>query len=249
MTTAADAAVDAPPRAEVLPGGGGGWFSRAALHTVLIIVCLIWLLPTVSLFVSSLRPANEVLTTGWWNAFRLPFEFTLDNYREVLTERQHGAELPEQPVHHHPGDRHPDPGGGLRRLRLRVDGLPGSQRALHPGGRPAGDPAPVSPDPGPAAQHQRRHDRIIRGCLAGAHGLRTAVRHLPAAQLLRGAAQGDVRIGLPGWRVTHHCVLPAGPSAVRAGHRVAGHLPVHVRLERPAGRVDPAWAARRMSLR
>ncbi|HEX5579908.1 MAG TPA: carbohydrate ABC transporter permease [Candidatus Limnocylindria bacterium] len=69
-----------------MPGSGGGWFSRAALHTILIIVCLVWLLPTVSLFVSSLRPANEVLTTGWWNAFRLPFEFTLDNYKEVLTE-------------------------------------------------------------------------------------------------------------------------------------------------------------------
>jgi alpha-glucoside transport system permease protein len=89
MTTA-DTVVDAPPRAEALAGGGGGWFSRAALHTVLIIVCLVWLLPTVSLFVSSLRPANEVLTTGWWNAFRLPFEFTLDNYREVLTERNMG---------------------------------------------------------------------------------------------------------------------------------------------------------------
>jgi alpha-glucoside transport system permease protein len=90
MTTAADAAVDAPPRAEVLPGGGRGWFGRAALHTALIIVCLIWLLPTVSLFVSSLRPANEVLTTGWWNAFRLPFQFTLDNYREVLFENNMG---------------------------------------------------------------------------------------------------------------------------------------------------------------
>jgi alpha-glucoside transport system permease protein len=88
MTTL-DTAVDAPPRAETLPGGGG-WFSRAALHTVLIIVCLIWLLPTVSLFVSSLRPANEVLTSGWWNAFRLPFEFTLDNYRQVLTEENMG---------------------------------------------------------------------------------------------------------------------------------------------------------------
>jgi alpha-glucoside transport system permease protein len=85
MTTL-DTAVDAPPRVEEMPGRGGGWFSRAALHTILIAVCLIWLLPTVSLFVSSLRPANEVLTTGWWNAFRLPFEFTLDNYKEVLTE-------------------------------------------------------------------------------------------------------------------------------------------------------------------
>ena len=86
MTTL-DTAVDAPPRVERLPGSRGGWFGRASLHTALIIVCLIWLLPTVSLFVSSLRPANEVLTTGWWNAFRLPFEFTLDNYREVLFEK------------------------------------------------------------------------------------------------------------------------------------------------------------------
>ncbi len=85
-----DTRVDAPPRAEALPGGGGGWLSRAFLHTVLIVVCLIWLLPTVSLFVSSLRPANEVLTTGWWNAFRLPFEFTLDNYQEVLTDNNMG---------------------------------------------------------------------------------------------------------------------------------------------------------------
>ena len=63
MTTA-DTVVDAPPRADVLPGGGGRWFTRPALHTILIIVCLIWLLPTVSLFVSSLRPANEVLTAA-----------------------------------------------------------------------------------------------------------------------------------------------------------------------------------------
>ena len=78
--------IDAPPRAEAMPGGGGGWFSRAFLHTVLIIVCLHLAAAHGLAFVSSLRPANEVLTTGWWNAFRLPFEFTLDNYKEVLTE-------------------------------------------------------------------------------------------------------------------------------------------------------------------
>ena len=32
-------------------------------------------------------PADCVhIPAGWWNAFRLPFEFTLDNYKEVLTE-------------------------------------------------------------------------------------------------------------------------------------------------------------------
>ena len=76
----------AGPRVEAMAGGGRSWVSRAALHSVLILVSIIWLLPTVALFVSSLRPANEVLTTGWWNAFRLPFEFTLQNYQDVLTE-------------------------------------------------------------------------------------------------------------------------------------------------------------------
>ena len=47
--------------------------------------------------------------------------------------------------------------------------------------------------------------------------------------------QGDVRIGLPGRRVADHGVLPPGAAAVGARHRLAGHLPVHVRLERPAG--------------
>jgi alpha-glucoside transport system permease protein len=67
-------------------GRGQSWFSRAALHTVLILVCVLWLMPTVALFVSSLRPASDVLTNGWWNAFQLPFEFTLKNYQDVLSQ-------------------------------------------------------------------------------------------------------------------------------------------------------------------
>jgi len=76
----------APPRAEPIAGGGPRWISRAALHAILILVSVVWLLPTVALFISSLRPSNEVLTTGWWNAFQLPFEFTLDNYVDVLSK-------------------------------------------------------------------------------------------------------------------------------------------------------------------
>jgi alpha-glucoside transport system permease protein len=81
-----EAKVAAPPRPEPVVGGGPRWISRAVLHSVLILVSVIWLLPTVALFVSSLRPGNEVLTTGWWNAFTLPFEFTLQNYTDVLSK-------------------------------------------------------------------------------------------------------------------------------------------------------------------
>ena len=81
-----EAKASAPPRAEAVAGGGPRWISRSALHAVLILVSVVWLLPTVALFVSSLRPANEVLTTGWWSAFQLPFEFTLQNYTDILTK-------------------------------------------------------------------------------------------------------------------------------------------------------------------
>ena len=72
-------------------------------------------------------PPPRSTTTGWWNAFRLPFQFTLENYRDVLTSNNIGTELPEQPAHHDPGDRHPDHDRRLRGLRLRLDGLPRPQ--------------------------------------------------------------------------------------------------------------------------
>lgn len=40
--------------------------SKTVVNVVLAIICLIWLIPTVGLFVSSFRPATEILKTGWW---------------------------------------------------------------------------------------------------------------------------------------------------------------------------------------
>ena len=56
--------------------------SRGATIAALIIAVL-WTIPTFGLFVSSLRPAELVNTTGWWTIFQNP-GFTLDNYTEVL---------------------------------------------------------------------------------------------------------------------------------------------------------------------
>jgi alpha-glucoside transport system permease protein len=41
--------------------------------------------PAIALLVSSFRPQAEIARTGWWTAFQLPFNFTLDLYRESLT--------------------------------------------------------------------------------------------------------------------------------------------------------------------
>ena len=61
--------------------------SRGPLHLVLVVVALLWTFPSVGLLVSSFRPKLNVATSGWWTAFQLPFEFTLENYAFVLFRR------------------------------------------------------------------------------------------------------------------------------------------------------------------
>jgi alpha-glucoside transport system permease protein len=64
--------------------------SRWPLHVVLIVTALLWMTPTVGLLVSSFRPATDVASSGWWTAFQTPFEFTLDNYSDVLSQNRMG---------------------------------------------------------------------------------------------------------------------------------------------------------------
>ncbi len=63
---------------------------RGPVHLVLLLICLAWLLPTLALLVSSFRPPNLVSTSGWWTAITSPLQFTLDNYRHVLTTNNMG---------------------------------------------------------------------------------------------------------------------------------------------------------------
>ncbi|OUM94484.1 MAG: sugar ABC transporter permease [Firmicutes bacterium ZCTH02-B6] len=65
----------------------GSVMSRALLHLIIVLLCLVWLLPTLGLLVSSFRPAHAVSSSGWWTVFATPFDltqYTLDNYRHVL---------------------------------------------------------------------------------------------------------------------------------------------------------------------
>ena len=50
---------------------------------LVIIITILWTIPTLGLLVTSLRPAEVANTTGWWTAFTNP-SFTLSNYTEVL---------------------------------------------------------------------------------------------------------------------------------------------------------------------
>lgn len=51
---------------------------------VVVIITVIWTVPTVGLLVTSFRPAAEAQNTGWWTFFRNP-AVTFSNYAEVIT--------------------------------------------------------------------------------------------------------------------------------------------------------------------
>lgn len=45
------------------------FFGRLPVHLAIIIMCVIWLVPTLGLFITSFRLREDVRTTGWWTAF------------------------------------------------------------------------------------------------------------------------------------------------------------------------------------
>jgi alpha-glucoside transport system permease protein len=60
--------------------------SRGATIASLVIAVL-WTIPTLGLFITSIRPKEDTLRTGWWTIFVDP-SFTLQNYTDVLFGRE-----------------------------------------------------------------------------------------------------------------------------------------------------------------
>ncbi|HEX2118086.1 MAG TPA: carbohydrate ABC transporter permease [Acidimicrobiales bacterium] len=72
------------PDAESTAGKKGGWFVRV---TILVVV-LLWTIPTLGVLISSFRPEQLVDSSGWWTSLAHPFrgaEWTLENYRSALS--------------------------------------------------------------------------------------------------------------------------------------------------------------------
>jgi alpha-glucoside transport system permease protein len=60
------------------------FLGKTPVHIALVLIALIWLIPTVGLLVTSFRPREDIQVTGWWESF-FQFNYTLENYQEVLT--------------------------------------------------------------------------------------------------------------------------------------------------------------------
>ncbi|MGH2510239.1 MAG: carbohydrate ABC transporter permease [Ktedonobacteraceae bacterium] len=51
---------------------------------IVVVIALLWSVPTFGLFVASFRPANLITTTGWWTGLIPPWTFTIQNYLNVI---------------------------------------------------------------------------------------------------------------------------------------------------------------------
>ncbi len=71
----------------------GRTIRRFGVHAVVILLIVIWLIPTIGLFVNSFRSPQDVVNTGWWTALFPPTGLSFDNYVHVLNQSGIGAQF------------------------------------------------------------------------------------------------------------------------------------------------------------
>ncbi len=67
---------------------------HGAVRVAVILIVLLWTLPTMGMLISSLRTPLDIRTSGWWTVFLPPYDtsqWTVANYSTVLTADGMGA--------------------------------------------------------------------------------------------------------------------------------------------------------------
>jgi len=59
------------------------FLSKTPVHIALVLIAIVWLIPTLGLAVTSFRPRPDISSSGWWDVIKDP-TFTLHNYGRVL---------------------------------------------------------------------------------------------------------------------------------------------------------------------
>jgi alpha-glucoside transport system permease protein len=88
---AAPEAVRLPARQDTLSAKILRAVGKLPLQIFLAVVALLWLVPTIGLFITSILPASETATSGWWKVFAHPSLATFSNYSALF----HNAGLTE----------------------------------------------------------------------------------------------------------------------------------------------------------
>jgi len=78
--TAATETVRLPARREPVSAKIVRSVGKLPLQIFLAVVALLWLVPTIGLFITSIQPSSEIATSGWWKLFSHPSQATFSHY-------------------------------------------------------------------------------------------------------------------------------------------------------------------------
>jgi len=93
MTTTVTESPAAPP--DFVPEKKSFWsrvFYRWPVKLVILIIVIVWIIPTLGVLISSFRPPDDVNSSGWWTVFTNlgNNQWTLANYKGVLDSEGFG---------------------------------------------------------------------------------------------------------------------------------------------------------------
>jgi alpha-glucoside transport system permease protein len=57
---------------------------KLPLQIFLALIALLWLVPTIGLFITSIQPSSEIATSGWWKIFAHPSQATFSHYSDLF---------------------------------------------------------------------------------------------------------------------------------------------------------------------
>ncbi len=60
--------------------------AKAPVHLVLMLIAILWLIPTAGLFITSLLTPSDQAEGGWWNFLFTPSAWTLQNYQDMFND-------------------------------------------------------------------------------------------------------------------------------------------------------------------
>ena len=64
-----------------------GRLTSGVVYIVVAVLGVVWLVPTLGLFISSFRKASDISNSGWWTVFAHPAQLTFSDYTEMFKNK------------------------------------------------------------------------------------------------------------------------------------------------------------------